>query len=123
MLCLDNWLKQGIIQPSKKYLCLTGGNHLQRKLVKFPHAWISESLMQFPSMIYFPLQAVQAVVYFSSFDLAQGYLEMAIEESDILKTVFCAGSIGLYEFTHLLFGLTNVGASFCHLMEMWIGDQ
>ena len=48
---------------------------------------------------------------------------MAMEEADILKTVFCTGSSGLYEFTHMPFGLTNTGASFCRLMEMYIGDQ
>ena len=48
---------------------------------------------------------------------------MAMEEEDIEKTVFRAGCSGLYEFTCMPFGLTNVGASFCRLMEMCIGDQ
>ena len=46
-----------------------------------------------------------------------------MEEEDIQKTAFRAGSSGLYEFTRIPFGLTNAGASFCHLMEMCIGDQ
>ena len=69
------------------------------------------------------LQAVQAAMWFTSFDLAQGYLQMAMEEEDMKKTAFRAGSSGLYEFTHMPFGLTNAGASFCHLMEMCIVDQ
>ena len=52
-----------------------------------------------------------------------GYLQMAMEEADIPKTAFHAGSSGLYEFTHMLFGLTNAGTSFCQLMEMCIRDQ
>ena len=48
---------------------------------------------------------------------------MAMEEADIPKLAFCAGSNGLYEFTHMLFGLSNAGPSFCHLMEMCIRDQ
>ena len=66
------------------------------------------------------LQAVQPAIWFSSFDLVQGYLQMAMEEADIPKTAFCAGSSCLYEFTRMPFGLTNAGACFCHLMEMCI---
>ena len=46
-----------------------------------------------------------------------------MEEADIPKTTFRVGSSGLYEFTCMPFGLTNAGMSFCHLMEMCIGDQ
>ena len=69
------------------------------------------------------LQAVHSSNWFSSFDWAQGYLQLAMEESDIKKTAFRAGSMGLYEFTHMLFGLSNAGSSFCHLMEQCLGDQ
>ena len=62
-------------------------------------------------------------MWFTSFDLAQGYLQLAMDEADIHKTAFCAGSSGLYEFTHMPFSLSNVVASFCHLMEMCLGDQ
>ena len=48
---------------------------------------------------------------------------MAMDEEDIHKTAFRAGSSGLYEFTRMPFSLTNAGASFCRLMEMCIGDQ
>ena len=69
------------------------------------------------------LQAVQAAIWFSSFDLAHRYLQMAMEEGNIQKTAFRAGSSGLYEFTRMPFGFTNTRASFCQLMEMCIGDQ
>ena len=68
------------------------------------------------------LQAVHSSNWFSSFDLAQGYLKVAMEESYIIKTAFRAGTTGLYEFTHMLFGLSNAGSSFCHLMEQCLGD-
>ena len=69
------------------------------------------------------LQAVKSAMCFTSIDLAQGYLQLAMDEADIHKTAFRAGSSGLYEFTHMPFRLSNVGASFCHLMEMCLGDQ
>ena len=69
------------------------------------------------------LQAVHSSNWFTSFDLAQGYLQLAMEESDIKKTAFRAGSTGLYEFTRMPFGLSNAGSSFCCLMEQCLGDQ
>ena len=127
--CLDNWLKQGIIRLSKSpyasqvvIVCKKTGKICLcvdfRKLNaisihnSFPLPHVEEAL-----------QTVQAAVWFSSFNLAQGYLQMAMEEEDIEKTAFRTGSSGLYEFTCMPFGLTNVGASFYRLMEMCIGDQ
>ena len=49
------------------------------------------------------LQVVKAAVWFTSFDLAQGYLQLAMDEADIHKTAFRVGSSGLYEFTHMPF--------------------
>ena len=66
---------------------------------------------------------VKAAVWFTSFDLAHVYLQLAMDEADIHKTTFQAGSSGLYEFTCMHFGLSNVGASFCRLMEMCLGNQ
>ena len=113
--CLDNWLKQGIIRPSKSPYASqvvivrkkTGEIRLCVDFRKLNAISIRDS---FPLLrVEEALQAVQAAVWFSSFDLAQGYLQMAMEEEDIEKTVFRAGSSGLYEFTRMPFGLTNAG--------------
>ena len=66
---------------------------------------------------------MKAAVWYTSFDLAQGYLQLAMDEADIHKTAFRTRSSGLYQFTRMPFGLSNAGASFCHLMEMCLGDQ
>ena len=127
--CLESWLKQGIIQPSKSPYASqvvivrkkSGEIHLCVDFRKLNAISIRDS---FPlPRIEEALQAVQAAVWFTSFDLAQGYLQMAMEEADIPKTAFHAGSSGLFEFTRMPFGLTNARASFCRLMEMVIGDQ
>ena len=127
--CLDAWLKARIIRPSKspyasqvvivrkktrEILLCVDFRKLNAISIRdsFPLPRIEEAL-----------QAVQAAMWFTSFDLAQGYLQMAMEEEDMKKTAFRAGSSGLYEFMRMPFGLTNASASFCHLMEMCIGDQ
>ena len=46
-----------------------------------------------------------------------------MDKADIHKTAFCMESLGLNEFTHTPFGLSNMGACFCHLMEMSLGNQ
>ena len=46
-----------------------------------------------------------------------------MEEDDIKKTAFRAGSSGLYKFTCMPFGLSNASCSVCHLMEQCLGDQ
>ena len=127
--CLDAWLRQGIICPLHSLYALqvvivhkkSGEIRLCIDFRALNAITVHDS---FPlPRIEEALQAVKAVVWFTSFDLAQGYLQLAMEEADIMKTAFCAGSSGLYEFTHMPFGLSNAGASFCHLMEMCLGDQ
>ena len=127
--CLESWLKQGIKRPSKspyasQVVIVRKKSGKIRLCVDFRKLNAISIRDSFPlPRIEEALQAVQAAVWFTSFYLAQGYLQMAMEEADIPKTAFRAGSSGLFEFTCMPFGLTNAGASFCRLMEMVIGDQ
>ena len=127
--CLESWLKQGIIRPSKSpyasqvVIVRTKSGEI-RLCVDFRKLNAISIRDSFPlPRIEEALQAVQAAVWFTSFDLAQGYLQIAMEEANIPKTAFRVGSSGLFEFIRMPFGLTNAGASFCRLMEMVIGDQ
>ena len=127
--CLDTWLQQGIIRPSQSPYASqvvivwkkTGEIHLCMDYHKLNSITVRDA---FPlPRIDEALQAVHSSNWFSSFDLAQGYLQLAMEESDIKKTAFRASSMGLYEFTCMPFGLSNACSSFCHLMEQCLGDQ
>ena len=69
------------------------------------------------------LHVVYNINVFTSFDLVQGHLQLAMAEDDTKNIVFRAASLGLYEFTHMPFGLSNVRSSFCRLMEQCLGDQ
>ena len=89
--CLNNWLKQGIICPLKspyvsqvvKVCKKTGEISFCVDFRRLNAISIHDS---FPlPHVEEALQVVQAAVWFSSFDLAQGYLQMAMEEADIIK--------------------------------------
>ena len=69
------------------------------------------------------LQVVHNSNVFTSFDLVQGYFQLANAEEVIKKTAFRAGSSGLYELTHMPFGLSNAQTNFCRLMEQCLSDQ
>ena len=86
--CLDAWLKAGIIRPSKSPYASqvvivrkkTGEIRLCVDFHKLNAISIRDS---FPlPCIEEALQAVQAAVWFTSFDLAQGYLQMAMEKEE-----------------------------------------
>ena len=127
--CLDAWLKARIIRPSKspyasQVVIIRKKTGEIRLCVDFRKLNVISIRDSFPlPRIEEALQAFQVAMWFTSFDLAQGYLQMAMEEEDMKKTAFRAGSSGLYEFMRMPFELTNASASFCHLMEMCIGDQ
>ena len=73
--------------------------------------------------IYEALRTVHQSNWFTSFDLAQWHLQLAMAEEYIKKTAFRVGSPGLYELTNMSFGLSNAGSSFNCLMEQCFGDQ
>ena len=64
--------------------------------------------------------AVHSSNWFSTFDLTQWYLELAMED-DIKRVVF--RSLYLCQFPHTPFGLSNAGSNFGHLMEPCLGVQ
>jgi hypothetical protein len=59
---------------------------------------------------------MKGVSVFSKIDLRSGYHQLKIQESDIPKTTFHT-RYGLYEYTMMSFGLTNVPAYFMYLIN------
>ena len=99
--CLDAWLRQGIICP----LCSPYALQVVIVHKKSGEIWLCIDFRALNTITVhdsFPLpriesalQAVKAAVWFTSFDLAQGYLQLAMDEADIMKTAFHVGSSGL----------------------------
>ena len=127
--CLNTWLCQGIILPSNS-LCASQVVIVCKKTGEICLCVDYRKLNSITIWDIFPLphidevlQAVHNCNVFTSFNLVQEYLQLAMAEDDIMMTAFRPGSSGLYKLTHMPFGLSNAGSSLCRLMEQCLGDQ
>ena len=63
------------------------------------------------------LDALGGAIYFTTLDMAAGYWQVPIEESDKEKSAFITQN-GLFEFNVMPFGLTNAPATFQRAMDV-----
>ena len=55
-------------------------------------------------------------------DLKSGFWQVKVSEDSRQYTVFTVGSMGVYKFLHMPYGLCNVLAIFQHLMQNCLGE-
>ena len=68
------------------------------------------------------LECFHGTDWFMSLDLKLGYWQVRMKEECKAYTAFTVSPLGLNECEHMPFGLTNVPATFQHIMEMCLGD-
>ncbi|KAL2099655.1 hypothetical protein ACEWY4_004049 [Coilia grayii] len=68
------------------------------------------------------LDALSGACWFSTLDLASGYNQVPVAETDEAKTAFCT-PFGLFEWNRMPFGLCNAPSTFQRLMQRLFGDQ
>jgi len=68
------------------------------------------------------LDVLKGAQYCCSLNLAHGFNQLPVKESDIEKTAFRTGTGGLYEYTRMPFGLCNAPSTFMRLMDKAFGD-
>ena len=59
---------------------------------------------------------------FSSMDLKSGFWQVKMSEESQQYTAFTIGSLGVYEFLRMLYGLCNAPATFQRLMQNCLGE-
>ena len=60
--------------------------------------------------------------FFSSMDLKSGFWQVKMSEQSWQYTAFTVGSLGVYEFLRLSYGLCNMPATFQRLMQNCLGE-
>ena len=55
-------------------------------------------------------------------DLKSGFWQVKVSEESRQYTAFMVGSMGVYEFLHMQYGLCNAPATFQHLMQNCLGE-
>ena len=67
------------------------------------------------------MESMVGTQYFSCMDLKRGFWQVKMSEKACQYTAFTVGSMGVYEFLRILYGLCNAPATFQRLMQSCLG--
>ena len=68
------------------------------------------------------MESLVGARYFSTMDLKSGFWQVKMCKKSRQYTAFTVGSMGMYEFLRMLYGLCNAPATFQHLMQNCLGE-
>ena len=124
---LQDMLDGGAIRPSKSPWCnaivLVGKDGTLRFCIDFRklNARTKKDSYPLPRM----QETIESMVgarFFSSMDLKSGFWQVRMSEKSRQYTAFMVGSLGMYEFLRMPYGLCNAPAMFQRLMQNCLGE-
>ena len=68
------------------------------------------------------MESMVGARFFSSMDLKSGFWQIRMSEKSRQYTAFTVGSLGMYEFLRMPYGLCNAPATFQRLMQNCLGE-
>ena len=68
------------------------------------------------------MESLVGARYFSTMDLKSGFWQVKVSEDSHQYTAFTVGSMGVYKFLHMPYGLCNTPVTFLHLMQNCLGE-
>ena len=125
---IQEMLDGGTIRPSQSLWCnavvlVRKKDGSLRFCIDFPHlnARTKKDGYPLPRM----QETVESMVgtrHFSCMDLKSGFWQVEMDKESRQYTAFTVGSMGVYEFLHMPYGLCNVPAMFQRLMQNCLGE-
>ena len=68
------------------------------------------------------MESMVRAQFFSTMDLKSGFWQVKMAEKSCQYTAFTVGSMGIFEFLWMLYGLCNALATFQWLMQNCLGE-
>ena len=68
------------------------------------------------------MESMVGAQHFSCMDLKSGFWQVKMAKESRQYTAFMVGSMGVYEFLRMPYGLCNAPATFQHLMQNCLGE-